>query len=390
MLGLFTLTSSSISFLLFWLCPRYTYLPARPLPFKVKRLSNNPIIDVSINLKLKNHARQDGYVNINGPSLIRVPNWVENPLAKYYLYFAHHKGSYIRMAYANQLNGPWKLYEPGVLNLHDSLFSTESPAKLKGVVKYLWNNFSIYVFRDILLLGYRSSADGKLRKKRGIIACQDKKTHIASPYVIIDAKNQRLLMYFHGMERNGLQVSRISVSRDGLRFIAKPTIIPATYLRSFQYRGLHYVLGMPGILFRSDSPEGPFKSRAKLLFEPNMRHSSIWRHKNILYVVWSRVGDCPERLLLSEIDLHSENWDDWIPTQGVELLRPDLPWEGNKLALLRSLRGEMRTVVNELRDPFIFEDKNIYIYLLYTGAGEQAIGIAQLINQKNSHLHNSK
>lgn len=26
--------------------------------------------------------------NINGPSVIKVPNWVENPLAKYYMYFA--------------------------------------------------------------------------------------------------------------------------------------------------------------------------------------------------------------------------------------------------------------------------------------------------------------
>ena len=28
--------------------------------------------------------------NINGPSLIKVPDWVENPLGKYYLYFSHH------------------------------------------------------------------------------------------------------------------------------------------------------------------------------------------------------------------------------------------------------------------------------------------------------------
>ncbi|HCO10561.1 MAG TPA: hypothetical protein DIT42_05365, partial [Gammaproteobacteria bacterium] len=34
--------------------------------------------------------------NIQGPSMIRVPDWVENPLGKYYLYFADHKGQYIR------------------------------------------------------------------------------------------------------------------------------------------------------------------------------------------------------------------------------------------------------------------------------------------------------
>jgi hypothetical protein len=37
--------------------------------------------------------------NINGPSLIKVPRWVKNPLGKYYLYFADHNVKYIRLAY---------------------------------------------------------------------------------------------------------------------------------------------------------------------------------------------------------------------------------------------------------------------------------------------------
>src|ERR1044071_4584691 len=57
--------------------------------------------------------------NINGPSLIRVPDWVTNRLGKYYLYFAHHNGKYIRLAYADHLEGPWKIYKPGVLPLTD-------------------------------------------------------------------------------------------------------------------------------------------------------------------------------------------------------------------------------------------------------------------------------
>ena len=34
--------------------------------------------------------------NINGPSLIRVPAWVDRPLGRYYLYFSHHAGTFIR------------------------------------------------------------------------------------------------------------------------------------------------------------------------------------------------------------------------------------------------------------------------------------------------------
>ena len=29
--------------------------------------------------------------NINGPSLIKVPDWIKSPLARYYLYFSHHQ-----------------------------------------------------------------------------------------------------------------------------------------------------------------------------------------------------------------------------------------------------------------------------------------------------------
>src|SRR6266567_5174952 len=82
-------------------------------------LRNNSIIHVD------SDARLEG--NVNGPSLIVVPSWVNNPLGRYHLYFAHHEGRSIRLAYANDLAGPWTLYEPGALRLEDSRFSTTSP-----------------------------------------------------------------------------------------------------------------------------------------------------------------------------------------------------------------------------------------------------------------------
>jgi hypothetical protein len=60
---------------------------------------------------------------MNGPSLIRVPDWIERPLGRYYLYFGHHIGEYIRLAYADNLHGPWQIYEPGVLPLVASRFA---------------------------------------------------------------------------------------------------------------------------------------------------------------------------------------------------------------------------------------------------------------------------
>lgn len=38
-----------------------------------------------------------GY-NINESSLIKVPDFMENTLGRYYQYFAHHKGQEIKMA----------------------------------------------------------------------------------------------------------------------------------------------------------------------------------------------------------------------------------------------------------------------------------------------------
>jgi hypothetical protein len=42
--------------------------------------------------------------NSNGPSVIKVPDWVPNKLGAFYMYFAHHRGMYIRLAYATDRN----------------------------------------------------------------------------------------------------------------------------------------------------------------------------------------------------------------------------------------------------------------------------------------------
>jgi len=54
--------------------------------------------------------------NVNGPSVLRVPDWIEQPLGRYYLYFAHHRGKSIRLAVADAPCGPWHVQDP-VLHL---------------------------------------------------------------------------------------------------------------------------------------------------------------------------------------------------------------------------------------------------------------------------------
>ena len=87
---------------------------------RVTRLANGPIIGPDLHPSIG--------VNIQGPSLIRVPDWIEDRLGAYYLYFADHKGSYIRLAYADHLVGPWRVHPPGSLHLAQSGFLTAPPA----------------------------------------------------------------------------------------------------------------------------------------------------------------------------------------------------------------------------------------------------------------------
>ncbi len=186
-------------------------------------------------------------------------------------------------------------------------------------------------------------------------------------------------MFYHGLEYGTRQLSRIAESRDGIPFTALGDTNPSPYVRHFAYRDRHYLLGMPGVLFRAGQPTGPFEARDRLLFDPRMRHAGLLLTGSTLYVLWSRAGDAPERILISAVDLTPADWNDWRATQGMEILRPELSWEGADLPELPTFRGEVPDAANELRDPYVFKDRDSRHYLLYVGGGERAIGMATLL-----------
>ena len=97
-----------------------------------------------------------------------------------------------------------------------------------------------------------------------------------------------------------------------------------------------------------------------------------------LYVFWSRVGDSPERILFSSVDLSPDDWNDWMATEAVDVLASESTWEGSEIEMLSSLRGEMPVATHELRDPYVFTDTDGQTYLLYSGSGEQALGLVRL------------
>ena len=298
--------------------------------------------------------------NIQGPSLIRVPDWVAEPFGKYYLYFADHKGSYIRLAYADDLRGPWSVHPPGSLQLADSHFLTEPPDAPEEAVE-------------------------KIKKRRMALRGPDQLSHdlltelttphIASPDLHIDSQHQVIVMYFHGLDGLGQQVTRMATSNDGIRFSAQPEILGSSYLRAFHHAGYTFAIVMPGRMLRSKDGLAPFEEGA-LLFNKNMRHAALLKKEGTLYVFWSQVGDTPERILMSTIEL-STDWQAWKETEAIEILRPERPWEGADAPLEPSVRSTAYGHVNQLRDPAIFEEDG-QVYLLYSVAGESGIAIAEV------------
>lgn len=337
------------------------------------RLSQNPLITVETSASLG--------VNVNGPTVIRVPDWINRPLGRYYMYFANHvNGQFIRMAYADAITGPWKIHEPGALHVRDTAFFRPGP----------------------------DSAPPRYSN------------HVASPEIFVDTARKRLVLWVHGWWTNGegwpsesadawmaqkgyAQRTQVAESSDGIHFEARKAITQAIYLRVFQYGGYFYGLGdvelagsgragvgrgsgggllptEPGLLSRSVDPLGsfevgpnPFRDGA---YEGRTRHVAFVRRGNRLYVFFTAVGDAPEGVLLSTIDL-TPDWTSWRATPPVNVLQPETAYECADLPIAPSRGGNARGRVRQIRDPFVFEESG-KTFLFYSICGEQGIAAAEL------------
>lgn len=183
-------------------------------------------------------------------------------------------------------------------------------------------------------------------------------------------------MYFHGLDAPGTQVTRVASSPNGIDFTAHPEVLGRSYFRVFRHGGITYALAMPGQFYRSRDGLHAFEPGPSL-FNPRMRHSAVMKRGGELWVFWTEVGEAPERVLLSRIDL-SGDWESWRETAPVEILRPKHGWEGADAPLIPSIRSTAYGHVNQLRDPAILEE-NGRTYLFYAVAGESGIGVAEIL-----------
>jgi hypothetical protein len=296
------------------------------IPIRAVRFPQNPIVTPASSPTLGE--------NINGPSLIRVPPWVERPLGRYYLYFAHHAGKFIRLAYANRLSGPWRIYEPGTLRLE------EAPR------------------------------------------CHD---HVASPDVHVDETRREILMYFHcpagsaGGVDIGQQKTFLAASPDGLRFQADTQPLGPAYFRVFRRGEYYYTVVRAGGLLRSSDMRAPFEPGPTLVpggGDQLLRHAAVDVQGDVLRIFYSRIGDRPERILLSETRL-SADWSKWRASAPVTVIGPDLGYEGADRPLEVSRPDEAPGRVRQLRDPAVYREGR-KAYLVYSIAGESGLAIAEL------------
>ena len=303
------------------------------------RLVDRPIISPELDPSIG--------TNINGPSLIRAPRWLAEPLGRYYLYFADHGGTFIRLAVADELTGPWRVHTPGTLHLRDTPFDR----------------------------------------------------HIASPDVRVDDANRQVVMYYHGAGHELAtpvpegQTTCRATSSDGLSFRSEALALGASYFRVFRWRSMWYALSNRARLWRSGDDTARFEPHptglGEALCRPREmvdrddrprycpRHTAVRRRDDVLEVYFSRIGDAPEHLLMARVPL-ADDWCDWRPEPPVSILHPQPLWEGADRPVEPSAGGAGRGRVCQLRDPAIFEDDD-RTYLLYSVAGESGIGIAEVL-----------
>ena len=329
-------------------------------------------------------ASQSESYNINGPSVIRVPSWIEpenraDPNAVYYMYFAHHRGNYIRLAWSVKIEGPWHLYKIGTgVSVGD---------------------------RGVLDLG----SDDQIDLTNGVRIYD----HVASPDVFVDEENQRIIMYFHGPSSvdggSQSQKSFVATSDYGLDFSngIEPVRLGRFYFRVFEYDGNLYATSNSGYLFKARDPNNPWTpppgfdfrndlwiKRADSPFQNDIdsfdfsgvpdtplrcRHFTVRHLGHTVQMLYTRIGDCPERIKMSTINMSAGDYTQWDPTfPPEEILYAEQDWEGGDLLPENSQGSTAPENVNQLRDPCLFRDKDGKWYLFYCGRGEDAIGVASM------------
>lgn len=267
--------------------------------------------------------KMDG-LNINGPCLIKVPNFIKNPIGKYYLYFGHHCGQHIRLAYSDNIEHGYKIFEGGVLNISQ-------------------------------IYGY---------------------DHLSSPEIIVNHETSEIELYYHCPYKHNKidpQSTFCARSNDGINFVSdKNMCFPYPYYRQFKHN--NNIIGLAMEKIQNESHTVVFYNNKTKKILKMSRHVSMFILNNTIYLLYSTVGNTPEHIQICQLLIHEDNC---YTVNESSLFFPTLEYETSGKKPTQSKYG-MSNGICELRDPYAYiEDTDIYI--LYTVGGEKGIAIAKFI-----------
>lgn len=276
------------------------------------------------------------------PTLVKIPEWIPasrrpDPSAKYYLYWAVHKGGYyIRMSWASELTGTYTEWNPG-----------------KGVLRNI---------------------DVGLPAGEGDFASPD-------VHVLPDPKKFR--MFVHSGSTTYVAESEDGMHWSGVKEKTGEYVKNDNYYyRVWKHNNDWYAINRGGNLMRSTDGLH-FEERLKRLWwpaAPAPRHVGVCPHPSnpdILDVFVSRVPVQDEHIELTRLDMSATDPRQWHQILGyVSVLKPEKGWEGATLPPSISV-GSSEPPVRQLRDPYVYIEDGRY-YLIYTIKGEQGFGIAEL------------
>jgi hypothetical protein len=248
------------------------------------------------------------------------------------MYFAHHQGEYVRLAYADDVRGPWTVHAPGTLHIEETRFEG----------------------------------------------------HVASPDVHVDDDEERIRLYFHGccgpfehQATEFAQVTDVALSTDGIDFTVEGETLGNSYFRVWNHEGTYYALANDGHLYRGEDPLASFEREQELF--PRNRHFAVrFLDPDTLQVFLTRRGDRPERLQVAVVDLdppHGE-WRAGPPPPHTGA-SPARGTEGGGPPVSTGRNGSADEPMRALRDPAILEEDG-RTYLFYSVAGESGIAGAEV------------
>ena len=87
--------------------------------------------------------------------------------------------------------------------------------------------------------------------------------------------------------------------------------------------------------------------------------------------------------MMSTVNLNVRNWENWeFSFPPAPILNAVSGWEGGQYTPEPSETGAAPADANQLRDPYVFEDSDDSLYLIYAGNGESGLGIAAMSSRR--------